>query len=243
VITGIVVALPEELSALTEKRVDKGHCVFITKAVLVVYAGAGCQNAGAAAELLVAKGAGRLISWGCAAGLSLALRAGDLVLADTIMGLDHVKIAVDADWHAHSKQVLAKSCVVHTGCLLTTPQLVASSKDKKQLHLKSGAVALDMESVAIAKVAQQHALPFLAIRVIADSVDTSLPHAVNKALNGQGDVVMKTLLLSIAKNPVEIPRLIRLGLNFRAAKITLKQVAAQLGDIVAVKSGGSASAP
>lgn len=241
-ITGIVVALPEELSSLTDKRIDKGHCVFITKALLVVYAGAGYQNAKAAAQLLMAKGANRLISWGCAAGLNPMLRAGDLVLADTVMDIEHVKIAIDADWCAHSKQILAKVCAVHTGCLLTTPHLVALSKDKKQLHLKTGAVALDMESVAIAKVAEQHGLAFLAIRVIADSVDTSLPRAIGQALNEQGDVVMKTLLLSVAKNPAEIPRLITLGMNFRAAKTTLKQVAARLNDIVAFKSGGSISA-
>lgn len=239
-IAGIVVALPEEITTLTAKKIDKGHCVFIATQLLVVYAGAGCDNARTAAELLVAKGATHLISWGCAAGLSPILRAGDLVLADIVMDTDNVKIATDADWHAHSKQVLSKLCVVHTGNLLTTQRIVALSNDKKQLHLKTGAVALDMESVAIAKVAKQHAMPFLAVRVIADSVNTSLPRAVNNALNEQGEVVLKKLLLSIALNPAEIPRLIKLGLSFRAAKVTLKQVAAQLHDIVAFKSGAAA---
>ncbi|SJM89423.1 Hopanoid-associated phosphorylase [Crenothrix polyspora] len=241
-ITGIVVALPEELATLTEKKIDKGHCVFIAKQLLVVYAGAGCHNAKIAAESLLAKGATHLISWGCAAGLSHVLRPGDLVLADTVMDTDDVKIAIDADWHDHSKQVLSKSGVVHAGCLLTTPHIVAPSKDKKQLHLKTGAIALDMESVAIAKVAQQHGVPFLAIRVIADSVNTSLPRAINNALNDQGEVVLKKLLLSIALNPVEIPRLIKLGLNFRAAKLTLKRIASQLNDVIAVKPGSSISA-
>ncbi len=230
-ITGIVVALPEELGTLTEKQIDKGHCVFIAKQLLVVYAGAGCDKAKIAAESLVAKGVTHLISWGCAAGLSLDLRPGDLVLADTVMDTDDVKMATDADWHSHSKLVLSKSRVVHAGCLLTTQHIVASSKDKKQLHLKTGAVALDMESVAIAKVAKQHSLPFLAIRVIADSVNTSLPRAINDALDDQGDIVLKKLLLSIARHPVEIPRLIKLGLSFRAAKITLTAVAAQLSEI------------
>lgn len=241
-ITGIVVALPEELGTLTEKQIEKGHCVFIAKQLLVVYAGTGCQNAQAAAESLLAKGATHLISWGCAAGLSHILRPGDLVLADTVMDTNDVKIAIDPDWHGHSKQVLSKSHVVHAGCLLTTAHIVAPSKDKKQLHLKTGAIALDMESAAIAKVAQQHSVPFLAIRVIADSVNTSLPRAINNALNDQGDIVLNKLLLSIAKNPMEIPRLITLGLNFRAAKITLKQVAGQLNDIIAVKPGSSISA-
>ena len=62
-ITGLVVALPEELTTLTQKKIAKGRCFFITDKLLVAYAGAGPANAQSAAELLVAQGATRLISW------------------------------------------------------------------------------------------------------------------------------------------------------------------------------------
>jgi adenosylhomocysteine nucleosidase len=230
-ITGIVVALPEELSTLTSKPVTKSHCVFIAKQLLVAYSGTGYQNAQQAAELLITKGITHLISWGCAGGLSPALHPGDLLLAESIKDEAGNKIILDPDAYLHSKWVLAKSHDVHGGCLLSCSQVVMSSNEKNQLHLKTGAVAVDMESLAIAQVAQQHGLPFLAIRAIADPANSSLPCAVTDALNDQGDVVLTKVLWSALRHPLQIPDLIRLGNHFKAAKTTLKQVASHLEEL------------
>ena len=110
-ITGIVVALPEELTTLTSKKIDKGRCFFITDKLLVAYSGAGHVNAKSAAELLVAKGATRLISWGCAAALSESLKPGDLILADELIDAGNVVMAASADWLAYAKNSLAKFVV------------------------------------------------------------------------------------------------------------------------------------
>jgi adenosylhomocysteine nucleosidase len=228
VITGIVVALPEELTTLTSKKIDKGCCLFIADKLLVAYSGSGPVNAQSAAELLVAKGATRLISWGCAAALSASLKPGDLILADKLMDAGNVEMAIDADWHSYTKNRLATFVVVHTGCLAESISIVSASKEKKQLQSITGAVALDMESNAIAKVARQHALPFLAIRVIADPVNMDLPLAINHSLNDQGEIVLGKLLWFIFLHPAEIPGLIKLGLYFNAAKKTLKSVAKHL---------------
>ena len=99
------------------------------------------------------------------------------------------------------KIVLATSVVVHTGCLAESKSIVSSSKDKKQLQSITGAVALDMESIAIAKVARQHTLPFLAIRAIADPVNMDLPLAINYSLNDRGDIVLGKLLLFLVSTP------------------------------------------
>ncbi len=139
-------------------------------------------------------------------------------------------IDIDSDLHRHTKNSLSKFLTVHTGCLAESKSIVSSSKDKKQLQSKTGAIALDMESIAIAKVAKQHALPFLAIRAIADPVNMDLPRAINYSLNDQGDMVLRKLLLFILLHPAELPGLIKLGLHFNAAKNTLKLVAKHLTD-------------
>ena len=72
-ITGIIVALPEELTTLTTKKIAKGSFLYITENILVIYSGAGSVNAATAANLLIANGATRLISWGCAAALAMTL--------------------------------------------------------------------------------------------------------------------------------------------------------------------------
>lgn len=231
-ITGIVVALPEELGTLTAKKIAKGQCVFIADKLLVAYSGAGPKNAESAAEQLVAKGVTQLISWGSAAALSSALKPGDLTLADTLIDTDDIEISIASNWHSHSKNLLSQSVVVHTGCLAESRNIVSSGKDKGQLQSITGAVALDMESVAIAKVAARHALPFLAIRAIVDPVNMDLPDAIGYSLNDQGDVRLGRLLLFLALHPLELPGLIKLGIYFNAARSTLKRVADQLDDLI-----------
>lgn len=237
-ITGIVVALPEELSTLTSKKIDKGCCVFISDAIVLAYSGAGANNARSASELLIAQGATRLISWGCAAALSETLKPGDLVLADTLINAEGAQIGIDTAWHSYSKKLLSASLKVHTGGLAESLTIVATGQDKKHLHVQTGAVALDMESIAIAKVARQNKLPFLAIRAIADPVNMDLPKAINHSLNNEGDIVLGKLLLFIALHPAELPGLIKLGLYFNAAKNTLKLVAKQLDHLTAPASQG-----
>jgi len=236
VITGIVVALPEELSTLTSKKIDKGCCVFITDTIILAYSGAGADNARAASELLVAQGAIRLISWGCAAALSASLKSGDLVLADTLIDAEGTQIGIRPAWHDHAKNLLSAFLKVHTGSLAESTGIVATGKDKQQLHIQTGAAALDMESIAIAKVALQNNLPFLAIRTIADPADMDLPKAIQHSLNDEGDIVLGKLLSFIALHPSELPGLIKLGLHFNAAKNTLKLVAKQLDHLTALPS-------
>ncbi|WP_031435901.1 phosphorylase family protein [Methylobacter tundripaludum] len=235
-ITGIVVALPEELSTLTSKKIDKGCCVFITDTIILAHSGAGADNARAASELLVAQGAIRLISWGCAAALSTSLKSGDLVLPDTMIDAEGTQIATHPVWHSYTKNLLSSTLKAHTGGLVESKTIVASGKDKKHLHTQTGAVALDMESIAIAKVALQNNLPFLAVRAMADPVNMDLPKAINHSLNDEGDIVLSKLLLFIALHPAELPGLIKLGLHFNAAKNTLKLVAKQLDHLTALPS-------
>ena len=231
-ITGIVVALPEELTTLTSKKIDKGRCFFITDKLLVVYSGAGHVNAKSASELLVAKGANRLISWGCAAALSESLKPGDLILADELIDAGNVVMATSADWLAYAKNSLAKFVVIQSGRLAESTSIVSSSKEKKRLHSTTGAIALDMESVAVARVAKQHTLPFLTIRVIADPVNMDLPRAIYYSLNDQGEMVLRKLLLFLFLHPAELPGLIKLGLYFNAAKKTLKSIAGHLDKVI-----------
>ncbi|MGZ5006275.1 MAG: phosphorylase family protein [Methylobacter sp.] len=233
---GIVVALPEELSTLSSKKIAKGCCAFVSDSIVIAYSGAGPDNARAASELLIKQGATRLISWGCAAALSETLKPGDLVLADTLIDADGVQIDIDHDWFNFAKNRLSTHLKIHTGSLVESLTIVAAAKDKKHLHSQTGAIVLDMESIAVAKIARQNELPFIAIRTIADPVSMDLPKAITHALNDQGDIVLARLLLFIALHPAEVPGLIKLGLHFNAAKNTLKSVAKQLDQLTAPAS-------
>jgi adenosylhomocysteine nucleosidase len=225
---GIVVALPEELSTLTSKKIPPS----VLNSVLVICSGAGAENARKAAETLISNGATHLISWGCAAALSPELKSGDLTLASELLDAEQHRIDISSDWHQYVKKLLSKSLPVHTGTLLESREIVSLSSGKKQLYATTDAMVLDMESVAVAKVALQNNLPFLAIRAIADPVTMDLPKAVSVAMNDSGKVLISPLLKYFLFHPSELPALIQLGLHFHAAKKTLKHVATQLDTII-----------
>lgn len=227
---GIVVALPEELATLTNRKLERGKCFSLSDEVLVVYAGAGPNNAANAARLLLAKGADRLISWGCAAALAPQLRSGQLVIADRIF-FDQQIYEADKCWSDKVISRLGEKLAVGNGNLVTETRIVALSEDKQAIHRKTGAAALDMESGAIAKVASESNLPCLVLRAIADPVTLDLPPAVSQAMNEQGQVELGKLLRHLALHPWEVPGLIKLGLHFRAAQKTLKTIAKHLNEI------------
>jgi adenosylhomocysteine nucleosidase len=234
VITGIVVALPEELSTLTSRKISKGCCVFITDTIVLGYSGAGADNARAASEQLLTQGASRLISWGCAAALSESLKPGDLILANTLIDAEGAEFGIHDEWLGFATSLISTQLKVHTGSLAESKTIVATAKDKRHLHAQTGAIALDMESAAVAAVTRQNNLPFLAIRTVADPVHMDLPKAINHSLNDEGDIVLAKLLAFIALHPAELPGLIKLGLHFNAAKNTLRSVAKQLDQLTSL---------
>lgn len=230
-ITGIVVALPEEVTTLTSKRIEKRHCVFIRDKVLIAYSGAGADNAKIAADLLINKGANRLISWGCAAALSDSLKPGDLVLADTLIDVDDNELTLSSAWYDFVKSVINSVLPVYSGALTESVNIISSSREKQHLNTITNAVALDMESIAVAKVAKQKSLPFISVRAIVDPANMNLPQAIRYAATDAGDIVLSRLLLFIALHPTELPGLIRLARYFNAAKKTLVRVASKLDQI------------
>lgn len=230
-ITGIIIALPDEISSLTSKKINKGECITINGNILLALSGAGPENAIKASELLLEKGANRLISWGCAAALHPDLKPGDLVLADNLLSADKQQLSIDSPWLKHVTEQLSALNPI-TGRLAESHTIVADSIDKKTIHQQSGAIALDMESIAVAKTALLNNCPTLVIRCIADPVSMSLPKAVSYALNNEGDVVLPKLLWFLLIHPSELPGLIKLGSHFNAAKNKLKLAAKQL-DIIA----------
>jgi hopanoid-associated phosphorylase len=230
VLTGIIVALSEEISTLTSQKIEKGECLFLNEQTLLTLSGTGAKNAEKACELLIEKGAKRLISWGCAAALADALKPGDLVLPTQLQTEKNVSFSIDNPWLQYTQEHLA-SLNPFSESLIESSSIISESTAKKTIHTQSKAIALDMESIAIAKTAIRHNYPTLVVRSIADPVSMSLPKSISYAQGTQGDIILTKLLGYLLTHPAELPGLIKLGLHFRAAKQTLKIVAQQLDTI------------
>jgi len=235
VIIGIIVALPEELSTLTSTKARQGDIVPLNDDILLLLAGTGPENAAKAAKCLIDHGAEKLISWGCAAALAEHLKPGDLILANSLIGADQTNIPCARMCLNHARQTL-QSFSPSLEPLAESRHIVATTTAKQQLFKQTRAIAVDMESAAIARIAKQHDKTFLIIRAIADDAEMNLPDAVVYAINEQGVVELPKLLRYLLLHPGEIPALIQLGLAFSAARKTLTAIAAQLDRITGFES-------
>ncbi len=137
--------------------------------VTVVHIGVGPQSA---AIRLAASGALQgsvrpklLICPGYGGGLAPQLRHADLLLVDNFS---------DASLLAHAAELLG-SDGVHRGPLKSEMVVIDSAADKAALHAKTGAVAVDMETAAVAEACAAAGVPMLALRVISDDASATLP--------------------------------------------------------------------
>jgi adenosylhomocysteine nucleosidase len=214
---GIVVATTVEARSLTK------HPVVRDDALLQI-SGIGAKRAHLAARTLLEKGATSLLSWGSAGGLIPGLSPGSLVLPKNIIAVDGSVYPVDATWRESLYAQLKEKVNLHEGLLAESIIVVTRPEEKVTLFQQTGAIAVDMESAAVAAEAQQAGVPFMAIRAVADPADITLPQSALTSLDEFGKLRPLRLLKALAKNPVELSALIQLGRNFRAAQSTLSTV-------------------
>jgi len=170
--------------------------------------------------------AAALVSWGTAGGLAPQARPGDLVLPETVVSPTGDSYPVDASWRERAVAALHGRFAVLGGRIAGSPHLVESATDKASLHSATGAVAVDMESAAIAAAASAAGAPFLAVRAIADPASLSQPRYIHAITDEFGRVRAGRLLAAVAGDPRSLGALLALGLAFGAALKTLRRVAA-----------------
>ena len=96
---------------------------------------------------------------------------------------------------------------------------------KGALFRATGALAVDMESYAVAEVARAQGLPFLAVRVIVDGAGDGLPRPVAAVADGAGPLNVWRLIGAMARAPSDLAPLLRLARRYRAASRSLAAVA------------------
>ena len=74
-----------------------------------------------------------------------------------------------------------------------------------------------MESQVAARFAAARGLKLAALRVISDAADHRLPPAALVAMTPDGGISLPRVLWSLAKNPLQIPALIRTGFTANKA--------------------------
>ena len=224
---GIVVALPEEVRCLTGRRPSPQSVIDLSDSVRVKLSGMGAERASEAALQLVEHGANALLSWGTAAGLVAWLAPGDLVLPQTVVDTAGDPLEVDRAWHR--RVCSAVPLPFKTAALGEAAAILIDAEQKRALQERTGAVAADMESAAVARVAKRHGVLFLVVRVVADPFRMAMPATAGAALTPAGDKDWMGLIGALAHRPHDLVSLFRINCAFRCAQATLKRVAGVLG--------------
>jgi adenosylhomocysteine nucleosidase len=186
--------------------------------------GMGGAGAAMAARSLIGAGAAGLMSFGLAGGLDPSLRAGCLVLPNEIISRGGARFLTADGWRERLHLAIAEQVPVVAGKLLTNPSPIGAIAEKASTFRETGAVAVDMESLAIAEVAAANSLPFVAVRVIVDTAVDVLPRAV-VAAGGGGRLNVPRLIGGLAAAPQDVFALIRLAQRHRAATRSLAAAA------------------
>jgi len=154
-----------------------------------------------------------VISIGLAGALSPHLKVGEVVIADRIFFGNEVW-RCDSLWRV---ALAAKLPGAHQGPLAGSGAILKDAQSKAALYDSSGALAVDMESHVAARFAAVRGLKLAGLRVISDDASHILPPAALVAMTPDGGIALSGVLWSVAKNPLQIPALIRTGFTANRA--------------------------
>jgi adenosylhomocysteine nucleosidase len=188
---------------------------------VLVCGGIGGSAARRAAQALVElRQPDTLLSAGFAGALEPELRAGSTLAAARI---------VDAETGESFESGQGN------GTLLSTAR-VLSAAEKAELRGRYGAIAVDMEAGAVAAVAKERRMPFVAIKAICDDTGLSLP-PFTSFIDEQGRFLTAAYVGYVAPRPWLWPLVFRMGRSSARAASALSQ---QLREFLSERAVGPA---
>jgi adenosylhomocysteine nucleosidase len=179
------------------------------KKLTLIQSGAGKVHAAAATQMLISQFApDAIFSCGAAGSLDPQYQIGDIIVGERTVHHDYGFVVPETFIHfglqirrakkkpAFLKEFsadgelfrIAKSInepreehlQIFYGTILSGDQVILSSEKRQWLADQFQALAVDMESAAIAQVAYMHAAPFLAVRAISDYADETMQIDISK---------------------------------------------------------------
>jgi adenosylhomocysteine nucleosidase len=216
---GVVTGLASEAGVVSAMLVDA------SLEVEVLCAGASTSRAATLAERLASQGCEALLSFGIAGALAPDLGSGDLILAHGVRSPRGEDYPTDPAWRAGLAAALQEAeLLFREGALLGSGAVLAASADKAKAFAETGCQAVDMESAAVAAVAADLGLPFLAVRAVADRAHEKLPGFVGKAIDPDGRPVIGEVMKALLRHPSEIGATLRLGRQSELALARLRML-------------------
>jgi len=211
------------------------------KRVLLAISGMGRNNALTMTKTLVNHfPLSLIISTGTSGALQPHLQAGDIIVADRLFLAEPAQEKSSTiSMTAHkirsvykvqkalielSLKVLESSTFRYNiGPLITVDNVIGNIEAKRKLGENLNCLAVEMESAAIAQVAKEKRLPFLAIRSISDSLMDNIEKAIQLYDNIKEDTSLFKRFIMMLRYPRESLELMKLRKNCSKAAASLEK--------------------
>lgn len=171
---------------------------------------------------LINAGAKHLISFGFAGGLSPELVTGSVIIATQIVD-GETTVASNNSAISTALQIALPHGM--PGKIWNSQTVIADVTTKERIYATTGCIATDMESGAVARVAHNHGVDFVAVRVVLDDAQTVLPPVAILPLTDTGNPNMAAILWSLLCRPSQLSLLPDLVRRHHIARVVLGQVA------------------
>ena len=224
----ILVAVRQELRPIL-RRADANHVVrqehldfhegtLGGQPVALLALGIGKECARIAAEMTIhCYRPDLVISSGFGGGLQPDIRDGDIIVGTEILELRKDQ-GDQITWDSTHKPARptrihgdgTSDMRVHYGKIMTTDEMVLRAENKARIGKATGALAVDMETSAVAAVCVARKTDFLAVRCITDRVHEDLPNEFNDFFV-LGQLRPDRVFSSCARDPRVLADLARLG--------------------------------
>jgi adenosylhomocysteine nucleosidase len=168
-----------------------------------------------------------ILTTGVAGALSPNLAVGDIVIANRFIldradteGGNAVLEVDNSRVEAVQHLLNASGFAVSAGGLLTSPGVVGTPEAKREARRRHGAIAVDMESAAVAFAARESDAPVVCIRAIMDPAEE---HVLDGGISSDGRIKPLKAAGSLIRKPSSILRVPRLLRNLTLASRTLAE--------------------
>ncbi|QDT63925.1 5'-methylthioadenosine/S-adenosylhomocysteine nucleosidase [Calycomorphotria hydatis] len=188
---GVVAALNIEMESLIERlqsrertispRLEVNKGLIDSHRVVIGVGGVGEEKARQTAQALIdAHSLDWVLSCGFSGALIDDLKIGDIVVGTSVTNTVGKSLSVPITMESDPASRL------HVGGLFTSDSIVREVAAKRDLANRYKAIAVDMESYAVAEICRQQGIRFMAVRAISDDLSADLPQGMEAILSRSG---------------------------------------------------------
>ncbi len=199
-----------------------------SKAVLLLRTGVGPQKtARRLEEVTEPHNLQCVLSIGCAGALSPDIKTGDVVISERLIDdAEGGRVYRPSPALVETAEECCKRLGLpfHVGGTASTPNVVATAPEKKNLAVKYGALAVDMESAQVAAWAEKIGIRMLSVRTISDSSADRIPPEAAAIFDRNGKIRLLKAFAFCVGRPRLFLELLRLKSGFDRSIDVLEEV-------------------